>query len=255
MRMTLSAVSKHFRGPGGRKWIGVCLSALAVVLLSVLSTTGPWANGLAFEREASASSLTANFALWTTSSPFLTSLAEASSSPPASFVAPSLGFNQLGLSMSGPTQGYQTTGMQSLSTFSAPFTATILVTATEGTANPFEVFLANAGLTQFLTVTANVSTTYDGMWATATNISQLWQLGEQFEPPITPAFNTLYRIIIAVDTQGAATVTVENSSGTVLGTVSSLQPGTGPFYLVLGQRIGNAPTGPQGASWKSVTVN
>jgi len=205
------------------------------------------------ETSRSSKLLVANFTSWTTSSAFLSSLATNSSSPPASFVAPQLSFSSSGMQMTGPTQDYQTTGMQSLSTFTAPFTVVTQVMATEGTGDPFEIFLASADFTQFLTVTANVNPVYDGIWANAPNISQLWQLGNQFSPPISPAFNTPYQIVIAVDAQGAATVKVK-SNGTVLGTMSGLQPGTGPFYLVLGQRIGNAATGSQVADWSSVRV-
>jgi hypothetical protein len=234
-----------------RMVIRACFLAVVGLILPLLLCTTFWPE-TGFGQEFGWSALGDNFALWTSSSSFLTSLAAASSSPAAAFVTPTFGFSQLGLNMSGPTEDFQTTGMQSLRTFSPPFSVTTQVTATQGTANPFEIFLASSDLTQFLTVTANVSPAYDGMWATAPNISQLWQLGEQFQPPITPAFNTLYSIIITVNDQGAATVTVKNAEGMVLGTLSDLQPGMGPFYLVLGQRIGLAAAGSQAASWKSV---
>jgi len=69
--------------------------------------------------------------------------------------------------MTGLTEDYQTTGVQSLSTFTPAFTVSAYVTPTQGTADVFEIFLANSELTQFLTVTANVNPTYDGMWADA----------------------------------------------------------------------------------------
>jgi hypothetical protein len=196
-----------------------------------------------------------NTSLWTTSSSFLTALAAASSSPAASFVTPQLTFNnQFGMTLTGPTGDYQTTGVQSLSTFTPPFKVVTYVVAAEGTADPFEIFLASADLTQFLTVTANVNPTYVGFWATAPNISQLWQLGKQFSPPISPNFYAPYIVTISVNARGVATATVENFVGTVLGRVSKLQAGTGPFYLVLGQRIGDAATGSQVADWFSVKV-
>jgi len=196
-----------------------------------------------------------NTKAWTDSSQFLNNLAYYSSNPPATFVTPQMSFsNQSGMQMSGPNQDYETTGVQSLWTFTPPFTVVADVTATQATANPFEIFLASSDLSQFLTVTANVSSTYDGMYANAPNISQLWQLGEQFSPPIKPAFNTAYKIIISVDAQEVGTVKVEDNSG-VLGTLTNLQiGGTGPFYLVLGQRIGNAPAGEQAADWSYVEV-
>jgi hypothetical protein len=156
--------------------------------------------------------------------------------------------------MTGLTEDYQTTGVQSLSTFTPPFTVLAYVTGAQGTADVFEIFLANSDLTQFLTVTADVNPTYDGTWATAPNLSELWQLGEEFSPSIPPALNTTYQVTIKVDAGGAAIATVEDLAGNVLSTVSNLQPGPGPFYLVLGQRIGDAPTGSQVADWSSVTI-
>lgn len=192
--------------------------------------------------------------LWTKSSTFLDSLAAASSSPPASFVVPQLSFgSKSGMQMTGLTEDYQTTGVQSLSTFAPPFTVLAYVTPTQGTADVFEIFLANPELTQFLTVTANVNPTYDGMWVDSPNFG-LWQLGDQFSPSIAPAFNSTYQVTIKVDAEGTALAIVEDLAGTVLSTVSNLQPGTGPFYLVLGQRIGDARTGSQVADWSHVTV-
>jgi hypothetical protein len=195
-----------------------------------------------------------NMGLWTDNSAFLVSLAAASSSPPASFVVPTLSFSPSGMKMTGPTKDFETTGVQSQATFAPPFTVLVWATAVKGTANPFEIFLANSDLSEFVTVTANVSPAFDGMWATAPNVSQLWKLGEQFQPTITPALNALYRVLITVNAQGVGSVTMEDSIGKVSGSVFSLQPGTGPFYLVLGQRIGNAPPGPQVVRWKYVSV-
>jgi len=192
---------------------------------------------------------------WTISSAFLENLASASSSPAATYVTPSLAFSRKsGMQMSGPTEDYETTGVQSLSTFTAPFTVVANVTSTEGTADPFEIFLASADLTQFVTVTCNVNPAYYGFWATSPNVSQLWQAGEQFSPPISPQFNTRYTVVIKVNAKGIAKVKI-SSGGKVLGTLSGLQTGgVGPFYLVLGQRIGNAEPAPQGADWFSAKV-
>ncbi len=240
------------------------LVVLGLFLLSTFSAA-PWGAGVAFGQGKDSFALVDNFttdsmlngSLWTNNSSFLSNLANASSSPPATFVVPILTFSHLGMEMTGLSQDYETTGVQSLATFSAPFKVATTVEPTQGTANPFEIFLANADLTQFLTVTCNVSSSYDGMWAEAPNVpgqGQLWQLGEQFQPPITPALNTVYQIRMSVDALGGATVSIA-SRGVVLGSLTNLQPGTGPFYLVLGQRIGNAVTGSQVAYWKNVRVS
>jgi hypothetical protein len=200
--------------------------------------------------------------LWTTSSSFLNSLAAASSSPPASLVTPpqlSLIFSAAGMEMSGVNGLFETAGVQSLTTFTAPFTVQATIEGTQATGNPFEIFLVSQDLSQFLTVSGNLSASnggYYGIWATAPNISQLWQLGEQLQPATLAAPNTEYAINISVAANGSATVNIVQTNGTLSGSVSNLQPGVGPFYLVLGQREGlpfNGP-GPNVAYWGSVSV-
>jgi len=228
--------------------------AKALSLLVMFGAIASHAQTLLVDNFTKDSNLNTN--LWTTSSPFLTALAAASSSPAAQFVPPQLTFNsQLGMAMTGPTSNYQFTGVQSLSTFTAPFKVVTYVLTTGGTANPFEIFLASADLTQFITLDANVCACYDGFWSSAPNVSQLWQLGEQFSPPISPNFDAPYIVTISVSAKGVATVTVENFVSTVLGKLTTLDAGTGPFYLVLSQRIGlPLQTGPQFANWFSVKV-
>lgn len=194
-----------------------------------------------------------NTALWTDNSNFLNALATGFSS---SFITPQLSFSPLGMKMTGISQDGQLTGVQSLKTFTAPFTVVTYATPTRGEANPFVIFLASADFTQYLALSANMNPAYDGFWAVAPNIGSLWtSLGEQFSPPIHPQYNRTYTIVLSVDAAGSATVKVE-SYGTVLGTLSNPRTGgTGPFYLVLGQRIGLvAPTGSQVAYWAYVKV-
>ena len=195
-----------------------------------------------------------NPALWTSDSQFLLNLASASSSPAGVFVTPAMLFTQTGVLMTGPLVDYQTTGFQSVAAFTGPFTVTASVEARKGSANPFEIFLASADLSQFVTVSCNVSSAYDGMWADAPNIGQMWQLGEQFEPSITPVLKTVYSIQVSMDAEGNTTASI-SSNGQQLGMLSNLQAGgSGPYYLVLGQRIGNAPQTGQFAEWQSVQV-
>jgi hypothetical protein len=231
--------------------------------LTVMALAGDCA---AAQEQASTTLLLDNFAkdsglkttLWTTNSTFLDSLGKASSNPPGTFVPPQLtfDFDVSGMHMTGISKDYELTGVQSLATFSPPIHVVIFATPVKGTANPFEIFLASADLTQFVTLSANVNQTYRGFWADAPNVGQLWQLGEQFSPAIRPSFETLYKITLSIDTTGGATATVEDVfAGTVLGSLSNLQVGgTGPFYLVLGQRIGLATARPQLADWSYVTV-
>ena len=193
------------------------------------------------------------FTNWTTNSDLLNMLAQQSSNPPGTFVTPIIGYGQSGLQMGGTSQDYQFTGMQSVRSFSAPFTLSVYAVPVQGNGNPVNIFLVKGDLSQYLAVSVNFSPTYDGIWANATNLDPLTSLGEQFGPPILPAYNTLYQFTITVDSSGMATVTVI-SEGNMLGTLSSLPTGTGPFYIVLGQRIGLAPSGSQTAIYRSVEL-
>lgn len=195
-----------------------------------------------------------NFTLWTASSSFLNDLATATSYPSGTFVAPQTNFTGLtGLQMSGLTEDYTLTGVQSLSTFIAPFTVTTQVMPVQGTANPFAIYLVSADLTQYLTLHANVNPVYEGFWADAPNVDHLYNLGKQFPHNFVPQMNTEYKVVMKVGATGLGTVKVY-AAGKLLGTLSGLQVGTGPFYLVLGQRIGLAEAGPQIADWFSVKV-
>jgi hypothetical protein len=195
-----------------------------------------------------------NFTLWTASSSFLNNLAGATSSPPGTFVAPQTTFTGLtGLQMSGVTEDYTLTGIQSLSTFTAPFTVITQVMPVQGTANPFAIYLVSADLTQYLTLHANVNPVYEGFWADAPNVDYLYNLGKQFPHNFVPQMNTEYKVVMKVGATGLAIVRVY-AAGKLLGTLHGLQVGTGPFYLVLGQRIGLAEAGSQVADWSSVKV-
>jgi hypothetical protein len=193
--------------------------------------------------------------LWTTDSPFLTAVANASDSPPPTFVPPTLVFGGKagGMEMSGPDENYQATGVQSLSTFAPPFNVNMHVTPTSGAANAFEIFLASEDLSQFVTVSCNIDS--GDIWANAPNVTLIWHFGEEFSPPIQAQFATLYNIEVNVSAKGEANIKIRDTQGVVLGAVFGLQAGgVGPFYLVLGQKIGSAPPTPLGADWFSVGV-
>jgi hypothetical protein len=204
---------------------------------------------------AAAQRLSDNFTLWTANSPFLNNLAAATSSPSGTFIAPQTTFTgTTGLQMSGLSQDFTLTGLQSLTTFSAPLTTTLEVTPIQGTANPFAIYLVSADLTQYLTLHANVDPVYEGFWVNAPNVNELYNLGQQFSPNFEPQMNTLYKLVMQINSLGVGTVKIY-SGEKLLGTFKNLQAGTGPFYLVVGQRIGlPEQTGPQVADWSSVTV-
>jgi hypothetical protein len=231
------------------------------VFALVAMMTSPWncvvaqdATTLLQDAFAKDSNLDTN--LWTTSSTFLTDLANGFSS---TWVTPQLSFDHdvSGMHMTGISQDGELTGVQALSTFSAPFHVVVFVTDVGGKANPFAIFLASSDLSQFLILHANQNPTYRGLWVNAPGVGPIYDLGEQFSPPIQPRVETLYKIVLSVDATGSGSATVEDVfASRILGTLSGLQAGgTGPYYLVLGQRIGLvAPTGSQVADWSYVRV-
>jgi hypothetical protein len=196
-----------------------------------------------------------NTNLWTTSSPFLTAIANASDSPPPTFVPPVLVFGGKsgGMEMSGPNENYQATGVQALETFAPPFSVHMHVTPTSGEANAFEIFLASSDLTQFVTVSCNIASGY--VWANAPNVTLLWHFGEEFSPAIPAQLGAFYTIAVNVSAKGEASIKIRDRQGVLLGTVSGLQAGgAGPFYLVLGEKIGSVTPTPLGTDWFSVKV-
>lgn len=210
-----------------------------------------WAGSGIAAAQGRSVALADNFKKWTSNSDLLHSLAADFT---CTFIPVQLSLSSSGLGISGPTQDFQLTGVQSLDPFTAPFTVSAEAAIYEGTANPFEVFLVSADLTQYLALAGNINPSVTGFWIVTPNLGPLGtSLGEQFSPNIVPALHTPYQMQIAVDAQGGATVKV-SSGGTTLGILSNLQPGTGPFYLILGQRLGYTATGTQLAHWSYVEV-
>jgi hypothetical protein len=104
----------------------------------------------------------------------------------------------------------------------------------------------------------STNTDYYGIWVDNPSIFATGQeLGVQLQPPTLAALNTEYTIDMSVNAQGIATVSVQDTNGTLFGTQCNLQiGGLGPFYLVLGQREGipSIPAGPNVVDWSYVAV-
>jgi hypothetical protein len=70
-----------------------------------------------------------------------------------------------------------------------------------------------------------------------------------------PSVNSVYTVRIFVKNTGIATVSLFSASGILLGTQTNLDVGTGPFYLILGQREGGPNVaGANVATWKNVSL-
>ncbi len=224
------------------------------------------AEGINFEptngTEVLADNFTSDSALrpgiWTSNSNLLSRIAAAFSS---SFISPTLNFSSSGMQMSGVNSYFQFGGIQMLQALTPPFSVQANVTGTQAVGNPYVLYLVTDSptLSPYLTLSGNLNsanTGFYGIWIDATNITSFGQsLGQQIQPPALAALNTEYTIDIKVDQTGLALVSVQDTNGTLVGT-SSVQVGTGPLYLVLGQREGlpSLPAGPNVAYWKYVSV-
>jgi thermopsin len=195
-----------------------------------------------------------NTAIWSSDDSNLVSLAQASSSPSAQFVAPSLSFSSAGMSMSGPDNTYQTTGIQTLESFAVPLSVSANVKAVYGTEDTFELYLTNTNLNNYVSISGDYNSGYYGIWYSSTDTSAFWQLGTVFYS--SPQQNTLYTISVSINANGDASISFALQTGTVLGSVSNIYVGAGSFYVTLAQRIG-LPYGQvttQEAIWQSATL-
>ena len=148
-------------------------------------------------------------------------------------------------------------GFNPVATFAPPFTVTTTVTSGEAHGNAYELFLESADLAQWLEVPGNLNPgngSYFGVWVNYEN-SGLPFLSLGYNLYSDPSTNSEYTIQMFVENSGVAAVTLFSSNGIVLGVQSNLDVGTGPFYLILGQREGgpNVP-GPNVATWENVSL-
>lgn len=194
-----------------------------------------------------------NTNLWEINGPVGTAFNSVLGSPPGTLVNPTLIFsNTNGMGVSGVSGTYQTDTIQSVQSFSAPFTVQSTVMGTQSVGDAFLLAITTADASQGIDIAGNLNSgnapyygiNYDvpsgGVWNTQ---------GKLFS---SPSLNTEYSLSISVSSSGLATETV-SSNGQQLGT-ATYQVGTGPFYLILAQHEG-APTtgaGPNQAYWQSI---
>ena len=159
--------------------------------------------------------------------------------------------------MAGVNETYQFTAIQSIKSFSPPFTIRTIVRGSIANGNPFELDLASADLRQRVTVAGNINKRnrgYYGMWLSVDGpgVDPLRHVSLFAAPDI----NLWYTITVAVDARGAGTVTLTDFAGTVLGSQAGLHVGTDPFFIVLAQFEGAPYTvGANVATWAQVQVS
>ena len=175
-------------------------------------------------------------------------------------INPTLSFSsQNGMQVSGVNALSSSAAIQSVQSFSAPFTAQAVVEGTIAHGNPFVFAIASQDGGQGVSMWGNLNSTntpYYGIDEVyATGSGNLWQpTNLSIKIVQNPQFNVLYTLGISVDASGLATLSV-SAGQTVLGTVSQ-QVGTGMFYILLAQVEGAPVAGGPGnvANWQSVTV-
>jgi hypothetical protein len=202
-----------------------------------------------------------NTALWTTQSSFLSALNGAVSSSGSTLLPPTLSFGSAGMQMTGVTGTDQFAAIQSLATFTPPFTVTTTVMGTESYGNAFAIYLVNSDISQWFDILGDLipQTGYQNIWINWTDSGV--SLGNLYSG--TPGSNVLYgnpsldvfyTFQISVGTDGNASV-VLMANGVSLASRSGLSVGNGLFYLVLGQKEGLPyQPGPLAAIWQSVSV-
>jgi hypothetical protein len=195
-----------------------------------------------------------NSSLWTTASSVLSGLAANFNS---SLITPTLAFNGAGMKVSGVNASNELAGVQSRATFQPPFTLTVTVTSAQAHGNAFELFLVRADQAQWMNVAGNLNPgngSYFGVWVNYGNSGLPYlSLGNNLYSD--PKTNSPYTLQLFVERTGLAAVSLSSSNGASLAVQSHLNIGTGPFYVILGQREGGpiAP-GANLATWKNVSV-
>jgi hypothetical protein len=175
------------------------------------------------------------------------------------FVPVRLAFSSLGMSMAGVQGAYQSTGIQSVRSFSTPLTLEAKVMGTIANGNPFALYLVSADGGQFLTLNGHLdrgdgrpfslALGYTGLGGDAGNAARR-------ELSRAGSLRATNVIRITVDPRGVGTVVVEDLQGSRLAAENNLTVGTGPFFVVLAQWEGwPRAAGPNEAVWGRVTIS
>ncbi len=190
-------------------------------------------NGL-FDNFTTDSSL--NPFLWEVNGPVGLKVADAWQSQdggnPVTVVDPTLSFSSSnGMSVSGVSNYYQISTIQSVQSFSGPFTLQASAKAAASHDNPFALWICTADGNHGVGIDGNlgVHNGWYGIWESR-DTGKGWSV-ENSTLYSSPQPDTIYQLSISVDGSGTASLTVR-SGGQVLGS-ASVQVGTGPFYIQL----------------------
>ena len=171
---------------------------------------------------------------------------------PASIITPTITFSSMGLGIGTPSGSYQGGGIQSVSSFTGPFTVTATGIATSINAGVLQLAISTQNGGEGVEVGGSQSAcctpfTYQVSSGPGTH----WASSSLSSSPL--ALNQPYTFTISDAMSGAATVSV-SSDGTTLGQATT-SVGTGPFYVILSQAAGAYSSGnPSQAYWSSIEI-
>jgi len=175
------------------------------------------------------------------------------------FVPVRIAFSSSGMSMAGVDDAYQSTGIQSMNSFSTPLILEAKVMGAIANGSPFALYLVRADGSQYLTVNGNLNTSnggYYGFWLGYTGLGNY--AGNAMRQVLSRAVSlrTWYVIRITVDAGGVGTVLVEDLQGSRVSAANNLDVGSGPFFVVLAQWEGMPFTrGPNESVWGKVRIS
>jgi len=176
--------------------------------------------------------------------------------PTATIVTPAIAFSpSLGLGVGAPAGGYQQGGIQSVQSFTPPFTLTASGLATSISAGVLQLAIStqNGGSGVDMDggiggVAATTGFDYTSPSGFGTHWNEVGQLSAS-----APTLNQLYTLAISVNASGVATVSV-NTNGAQLGSATA-SVGNGPFYVILSEGSGAFSGGsPNQAYWSAIQV-
>jgi hypothetical protein len=197
----------------------------------------------------------------------------------SSLVALAPAFSSAGMEIAQINGSYEAGTINSLESFTAPFTATAVVEGTVSNGHTFGFALTTANTSSGILIYGNLNPTncsnegncgdptvcgnsaspsvppgqcYYGIDAKGATGNGTWTKTAKLY--LTPSVNVIYTVQIAVSASGSAQYSV-SQGGQVLGT-ATIDIGTGPFYLILEQVEGAVVVspGPNVAYWKSAEV-
>ena len=190
---------------------------------------------------------------WQTNTPFLASIAAGVAAP---YTPPRLQFSTSGMDMQGAGARNLFTGIQSVTSCEAPFSFETNVEGLTSNGNTFVVYLVSADASEGFSIEGNLNpknTPFYGVFArNALGASN--HHGQDIDPD--PAVNSVYDVKMSVDANGSGVVTLSGAGVPNGVTVPVGSVGSGPFYVVLGQREGGPKTvGTNDALWSNAVLS